>query len=324
MAASLTKSFDQLFAQFKANVIHESVFRRIVLAVGTYYCLQKTLYALDFGYFHFFHRSRLWRYTSKDSWAIVTGASDGIGKGFAKELLSRGINVVLHGRNEQKLSRLKEELVRDWPERDIRILVLDASEVANINLKPIEGLNIRILVNNVGAAPRKLWTPLVAQTAEDIDLILNANTHFQTEITRQLLPRLVVNQPALILTVGSGASLFACPYIAAFSAAKAYGEALSHSLRLEMQVEGKDVEVLHLQVGMVQSGSAQRASSFLVPTSRNFARYALGMVGCGRESVWPYWPHAVQFGLIGNMPMWLRNRFITKIATEERALEAKT
>ena len=61
----------------------------------------------------YFRPTALPRYnlTGKDSWALVTGASDGIGFGFAQELSQRGFNVFLHGRDREKLIRRQQELL---------------------------------------------------------------------------------------------------------------------------------------------------------------------------------------------------------------------
>lgn len=69
-----------------------------------------------------------YRHCESGSWALVTGASDGIGRAFSAELLSRGFNVLLHGRNEKKLEMVKRELLELHPKRAIEIVVADASK----------------------------------------------------------------------------------------------------------------------------------------------------------------------------------------------------
>ncbi|KAK3185944.1 hypothetical protein K4F52_005399 [Lecanicillium sp. MT-2017a] len=66
-------------------------------------------------------------------WAMVTGASDGIGLAFAGELASRGFNVVLHGRNPDKLARVMADLQARNPERTFRIVIADAATVACVS-----------------------------------------------------------------------------------------------------------------------------------------------------------------------------------------------
>jgi NAD(P)-dependent dehydrogenase (short-subunit alcohol dehydrogenase family) len=59
-------------------------------------------------------------YQGEKSWALVTGSSDGIGKGIAHELCSHGFNVVLHGRNAEKLSRVQSSLLAEYPNVQVR------------------------------------------------------------------------------------------------------------------------------------------------------------------------------------------------------------
>lgn len=89
-------------------------------------------------------------------WALVTGASDGIGVGFAEELASQGFNVILHGRNAEKLQTVSETLQAQFPGRKFKILVLDAvQDAGNVDkiqaaLAEFKDLNLKVLINNVG------------------------------------------------------------------------------------------------------------------------------------------------------------------------------
>ena len=67
----------------------------------------------------------------KNTWALVTGASDGIGLGFAQELAQLGFNVVLHGRNPTKLEKVKGRLQQKYPNVSFRFAVVDASSTSH-------------------------------------------------------------------------------------------------------------------------------------------------------------------------------------------------
>jgi 17beta-estradiol 17-dehydrogenase / very-long-chain 3-oxoacyl-CoA reductase len=320
------------FLLSKIPPIPTSPLYRTLIAIGTLYCIAPAFNLLSFAQIYLLRSHKaLNRFSSPNgtSWALITGSSDGIGKGFAEELCSRGINVILHGRNESKLDTVRKQLLEQWPKRQTRILVLDASADASDDYKlqeaarSLEDIELRILVNNVGGngSVTPLWAPLSARSSSDVGQFIDINARFATEITRVLLPGLVKHaQPSLILNVGSAISDYAVPYLSMYSAGKAYLATLSKSLRMEMKAEGHEVEVLHLQVGMVATErETDRVPGFMTPSARGFAKNALDVVGCRREEVWPWWQHAVQFGLIGAMPGWLREKVFMGIVEKERA-----
>lgn len=307
----------------------------LTLTGGTVSCY--LLYKLfDFAYLHFLRPSSLPRYfhapggRSARPWALVTGASDGIGKGFAQELCYRGFNVILHGRNEQKLNGVKAELEQEWPDRQVRIIVIDAHMVSNDIA--IEGLAmalkdiyITVLINNIGGAGpvHPAWQALHKRTGKQVDAFIDVNLRFSTHLTRALLPILRKTTPSLVLNVGSFSGDLPTAYASVYSGAKAYNMAWSRSLRAEMIAEGKDLEVLGLMVGMVQSGHEPRPLGFFVPSSRRLACAALDKVGCGRGVVTPLWQHAIQKGFVELLPEWVVEKMLIKIAKEEKAIEGK-
>jgi 17beta-estradiol 17-dehydrogenase / very-long-chain 3-oxoacyl-CoA reductase len=299
----------------------------------TIYALYKLL---DFTYLHFLRPSSLPRYfhapggRSASPWALVTGASDGIGKGFAEELCYRGFNVILHGRNEDKLNRVKEELMARWPDRLVRIILIDAHHVSNDIA--IEGLAmalkevyITVLINNIGGAGpvHPAWKELHKRTGKEVDALIDVNLRFSTHITRALLPILLRNTPSLVLNVGSLSGDIPTPYATVYSGAKAYNMAWSRSLKAEMVAQGKDVEVLGILVGATQSGHEKRKTSFFVPSSRRLACSALDKVGSGRAIVTAFPPHALQKAFVDLLPPWVVERRMIPIAKQEKANEDK-
>ncbi|KAI6877647.1 hypothetical protein KC360_g9087 [Hortaea werneckii] len=323
---SLTSVSDRIYTSWGRTGLY------FLASIGSIWTARRLQDLGSFVYFHLLRRSSLHRLKAPDAsgppWALITGASDGIGKGFAQELCHEGFNVILHGRNEQKLQAVRDELLEQYPQRSVEIFTMDASTIATQHAdleeqlqKRFGHLNLRLLINNVATTTQPLFAPLTARTASAIALGIEGTAHFPTQITRALLPQLRRHQPATILNIGSGVSELPAPYLTFYSAAKAYNKTFSANLAAELQAEGQDVEVLALLVGMVATNTpAVRVPSFLVPSARRFARCCLGTVGCGSRVVWPYWPHAVQFGgLLGMLPGWVLERAVLGIVAEERA-----
>lgn len=296
-------------------------------------------------YLHAFHVSTLNRYLHQKSsatkdgdvgpWACVTGASDGFGLGFSEELASRGFNVVLHGRNKDKLQRLRDRLQAQYPSRRFQILVIDASNqdswstaMANF-VTDFERSNSRltVLASNVGGGVRGcyLFEPMANRPPQSVRAFIDINAIFAAVFTHSLLPLLSRNQPSLILSLGSASSTFPPPYLGLYAGSKAFILAWSESLAREMELEGMDIEVKAIMLARVQS-AVNRGRVFdrvTVPTGRVFARSALDKVGCGRLVVTPYWLHALQLLFIKIAPTWLISKMINAGTAEEMQWEQR-
>ena len=299
------------------------------------------LYKLaSFTWLHFLRPSSLHRYKKVDSdqdaaWALVTGASDGIGKGFAEELCHRGFNVILHGRNEQKLNGVKADVQRRWPAVQVRHLILDAASSTGDEAKlraaveELKDVNLKVLVNNVGggADENPLFRALQNQTNERVNMFIDVNAGFATQLTRLLLPQLIKQQPALVINVSSGVAELPVPYISILSGCKAYNTAWSRSMQGEMWAEGHDIEFLTILMGTVATERTKRTENLMQPSSRKMASSSLDAVGCGKTEIWAYWGHALQFALLPLLPTSVVEKVTVTLGrdmklTEEKGLKA--
>ncbi|CAD6580852.1 MAG: hypothetical protein ASARMPRED_000341 [Alectoria sarmentosa] len=238
-------------------------------------------------------------------WALVTGASDGIGLGIAQELAANGFNVILHGRNPQKLERTKSQLEGEFKPVQFKIAVLDASSATSQQIDELvasfDDLNLTVLVNNVGGGAKV--QPLEKNTGEELDFTINVNARFPAQLTKALLPKLSrPDGPTLIMNIGSLADS-GVPYATVYGGSKAFNMAMSSSLAVEVKVEGKNIEVLAIPVGRVTDvAHSKEPSSFFTPTARTMARACVDRVGCGRQVVTGYVGHAMQKFVIDLLP----------------------
>lgn len=252
--------------------------------------------------------SKLGRYLHGDSpWALVTGASDGIGRGFAQELAKKGFGVVIHGRNPAKLERVKTQLAVEFPSVKCRVAVADASIVTNKQIEELvasfSDIRITVLINNVGGGV-KVQT-LEESSAEEVDSDLNINARFPAQFTRAMLPKLTSTPgPKLIMNIGSLADM-GSPYVVVYLGSKAFNTSFSSSLSLELRIEGaQDIEVIAIPVGkVVETVHMKDPVTFFSPSARTMAKAALQRVGCGRSVVVGYFGHALQKALIDVMPL---------------------
>lgn len=295
----------------------------------------------QFVWLHLIFKSRLNRYLkrststgSKTSWALVTGASDGIGFGFVQELAATGFNVILHGRNKTKLDGLIAKVQEQYPSQQFRSLIADASTRDDWNaifqnfvteLKASD-IDLRVLVNNVGGTGGNFFAfdRMVDRTHEAITKTIDVNVTFATTLTQAVLPYLIEKQPSLIINIGSAAACVPFPYLAVYAASKAFNMYWSDSLNIEMKLEKNEVEVLGVVTGRVlNASSGDLAESLFVPSSRGFARATLHKVGCGLINVNAFWAHDLQLSSLALMPTWLIARTMATRAVQEMADERK-
>lgn len=260
------------------------------------------------------HPSSLPRYNppGKDAWALVTGATDGIGFGFAQTLSKHGFNVFLHGRSREKLLQRQQELQNEFPDVKTKLIVYDVantSEDIDSIAREIGDAHLTVLINNVGGNIVQLGQFPEMSYAEVRDTI-TLNATFMTQLTRVLIPILEKNGPSLVMNISSVAA-YGMQYVGIYSATKGYTNSFTSALDAEMKADGRGIEVLAIAVGNTQSQSNDIAVSFFNPSARRLAEGALSRVGCGRHLVWGYWPHFLQGLSVDLLPRAILLRTIT-------------
>jgi len=266
-------------------------------------------------------------------WGVVTGASDGIGKGYAHELAAQGFNVVLHGRNQKKLEGVRDGLKEKFPEVEFKIVVIDASVGGAKGIKRMEKvknelreLHITILINNVGGGARvsggDSFTCFEKDEPEDIDGLINANARFPAQITRALLPSLLSHgKPALILNMLSSASQ-GSPYLSIYAGSKEFILSWTKALAREMRAERRQIEVLGIMTARVCGTVRDNGpESFLRPRAAEFAKSALKRVGCGEMIVEGWWSHGLMGMVTGALPKSMFSRLLIDALRKEIKLE---
>ena len=123
--------------------------------LGTAIFLYNLLKLADFVWFYFLRPSGGYKRYQRgpQSYAVITGATDGIGKSLAKNLYRKGFNVIVHGRNEKKLKATVEEIKALREDGVVESFIADATS-ASIDYagiaKRFDDLNITLFINNVG------------------------------------------------------------------------------------------------------------------------------------------------------------------------------
>lgn len=265
--------------------------------------------------------SRLYRYHhGAQPWACITGATDGIGLGIAHELASHNFNLILHGRNPVKLKNVTSSILELNPSIKILTYVFDTNEYKSIESTPfpklIEGLNLTILVNNIGLGYETV-------TAEDVDWQINTNLRFATQLTRCAFPSLKSHSPSLVITMGSTAETGA-PWVCVYAGAKAYLKSWCKSMRMQMKAEATDIEFLHLNMVEVTTVGNALEETFARPNARRWARIALRQAGFDSGVVHGYWVHALQRGFVDCLPERVKDMIVLPEMAKRRRVLGKS
>jgi short-subunit dehydrogenase len=220
--------------------------------------------------------------------ALITGASRGIGAALARELSSRGVPLALCGRDEGALQRLHSELGGNSAYfcADLCDEVARARLIAAVRER---FGTIDVLVNNAGAGLYEAVERLAPAVMRDL---LELNVVAPMDLARQIVPEMRTRQRGAVVQVSSVLGRRAIPMSGGYSASKFALEALSQSLRAELQ--GSGVEVLVVRPGRTESDfraaaispSGWRPSDRMRPmAARRVARGTIRALEAGRASV---------------------------------------
>ena len=214
---------------------------------------------------------------SKRSWAVVTGATDGIGLGFCEVLTELGFNVLLISRNPQKLKTTVEENLlgrRPFPVAQLRTLAFDFKDSSDpakweALMAELRQLDISILVNNVGTSDIKMFEQFSQEFIADI---LNINCVSMAALTAEVA-RLMAHRDrrSAIINLSSFVGEQAAPFMTLYAATKAFNREFSNSIALEHP----SIDVLCLKPMFVESPLSKQKRGLGVPDRRECARDSL-------------------------------------------------
>jgi len=212
------------------------------LFVGTIGAIPFSLLALAFWGAEDFRTPRGSLRDRYGSWALVTGASAGIGAEFARALARDHVNVALAARREDRLRELAAELERDWSIQT-RVIAADLSAPGGAEqlADAVVDLQVSILVNNAGAGYAGRFD---LQDAGRIRDLVETNCVTPAVLTSRLLPGMHARGQGAVIFTGSVAGRQPLPLHAAYSASKAFDGFLGEALYVETRGSGVDVLVL--------------------------------------------------------------------------------
>jgi len=181
---------------------------------------------------------------TKESYAVVTGASQGLGKAFAESLAKKKINVILISLPNQNLEALSLEIAEIY---DVKTQYYEVDLSINENIFKLtewlnNSFNIHILINNAGLGGTRKF---LDATPHYINTILQVNIMATSLITHQLLPNLLRQPKAYILNVSSMAAFSPIGFKTVYPASKTFIHSFSRGLHEELKDTNVFVSVVN-------------------------------------------------------------------------------
>jgi 17beta-estradiol 17-dehydrogenase / very-long-chain 3-oxoacyl-CoA reductase len=224
------------------------------------------------------------RYAAAGDWAVVTGASEGIGHAMAVDLGRRGFNVCVIARTQSKLDAVVEELKQIGVQGKAISFDFAGATAQNYSelFAELDKLQIAVLVNNVGI--NYSYTNYFDEVDLETDLrLLKVNCETSVRMTKYIVPKMKAKHCGAIVMLGSVSAVTPAPLLCTYAGTKAFNLSFGSGLYYELKEFG--IDVLAVSPNMVVSRMTQGVSSrkpretFLTVNAAKMAHQTLNKLG---------------------------------------------
>lgn len=240
-------------------------------------------------------------------WAVVTGATDGIGQALAFNLASKGLNVMLLSRTESKLKATAAAISERYPNISVETVAVDfgnfSDELQATVAESLEGKAVAVLINNVGMSYPfcKYFHEL---TASEADAMVELNVNSTSKMTYLVLPGMLKAKKGCVVNMSSAAAQNPSPLLSQYSGTKGYVEHFTASMAQEYAPKGLKFQVQSPLFVTTKLAKINKPSLF-VPTPTKFAKASVAFIGQPEVHASPYWAHALQLWIMASVPTFV-------------------
>jgi short-subunit dehydrogenase len=249
-------------------------------------------------------------------WALVTGASAGIGAALARELAGHGAKLILTARRKERLEALAAELRAKGTE--VRIVVADLNDPGApqqiYDATEGAGLTVDILVNNAGLGQfgEFYLSPMEQELSQ-----VRVNCEAVVQLSRLFVPRMVERRRGWVLVVASTASFQPIPYLTTYAATKVFDRFFAQGLAAEVARFGVKVTALCPGITDTEFIDVARASVFKsrgMQPAAEVARLAVVALARGQRTIIPKFGSRLTALLVPFFPVGWITHLIEKAA----------
>lgn len=237
--------------------------------------------------------------TQSKGYALITGASSGIGAIYADRLARQGYDLILVARNRQRLEQLAQRLTADT-QREIQVVAADlnlSADLARIEQILQDDTRISLLVNNAGVGAT---APLLESDADKMDAMILLNVLALTRLAKAAAANFVAQGRGTLINIGSIVAVAPKLLNGVYSGSKAFVQAFSESLDHELSDKGVTVQVVlpgatATEFWDVAGLPITNLPEAMIMTAENLVDAALAGLALGEKVTIPSLPNALDW-----------------------------
>ncbi|VDK77346.1 unnamed protein product [Litomosoides sigmodontis] len=281
--------------------------------IFTTYRLMLAIYNLVYPFF--LAKQRDLHKLAGAKWAVITGATDGIGKGYAFELARKGFSILLISRTQSRLEDVKAQIEKETSS-EVRTIVFDFSS-ADIDyyekslLPQIRALDVGILVNSVGSAFE--YPDLYHKVDGGIRLFKHIsviNIIPVTVLMATVLPQMYERDSGIIINVASSSAYYKLRWFSVYAASKKYVSWLTEIVQEEYAKTNIVIQEVNPMIVVTKLAKVKKPT-FFRPKADAYARSAVRTIGIVKHTT-GYFAHQIKVECLKWLPEFIADAEIHK------------